>query len=82
MHVMYVCVGVHSAHAEPIGITKETCMLYVYVYAYIYECYSYDHIYVVLLENLPDVASRIQEQPEITLNCAALALHTVSLHKN
>jgi len=34
--------------------------------------------YIVLLECLPDVAARIQEQPEITLNCAALGLHTVS----
>jgi len=33
---------------------------------------------VVLLENLPDVATRIQEQPELTLNCAALSLHSVS----
>ena len=33
---------------------------------------------VVLLENLPDVATRIQEQPELILNCAALSLHTVS----
>ena len=33
---------------------------------------------VVLLENLPDITTRIQEQPELTLNCAALSLHSVS----
>jgi len=40
----------------------------------------YLYVYcVVLLENLPDVSTRIQEQPELTLNCAALSLHTVSV---